>query len=339
MIEIFVDADGCPVKDETYVVATRYGVPVALVANSRMHVPEGFGVELILVEAGPDAADDWIAANVRAGDVVVTGDLPLAARCLAAGALVLGSNGREFSADSIGDLLATRELKSHLRGAGVMTGGPPPLSAKDRSRFQSKLDELVQRGLRAGALARRLAPEERLARRDLARGGPARERRAGEPQPGAHDDGARREVERPPEPDALLEQPRAREQPAPVVHVAADQRQRLRLRVAEVDGDVHQALAEPEHADGRLEALPAPREAERQHGREEELAERAAQEVERLAGDAEEQVAGLVEGEVHAVEEVVLVGEDEPHRVGREKDRQRALPDHAALIGRTPRLS
>jgi uncharacterized protein len=151
VIEIFVDGDGCPVKDETYVVATRYGVRVALVANSRMHVPEGFGVELILVEAGPDAADDWIAENVRAGDVVVTADLPLAARCLAAGARVLGSNGREFSTDSIGDLLATRELKSQLRGAGVMSGGPPPLSAKDRSRFQSKLDELVQRGLREAA--------------------------------------------------------------------------------------------------------------------------------------------------------------------------------------------
>ena len=148
MIEIFVDGDGCPVKDETYVVATRYGVPVALVANSRMYVPEGFGVELVVVDEGPDAADDWIAANVRGGDVVVTADLPLAARCLAVGARVLGSNGREIGEDAIGGLLATRELKSHLRGAGVMTGGPPPLAAKDRSRFQSKLDELVQRGLR-----------------------------------------------------------------------------------------------------------------------------------------------------------------------------------------------
>jgi hypothetical protein len=148
LIEIFVDGDGCPVKDEVYVVATRYGLPVALVANRRVYVPEGFGVELIVVGEGPDVADDWIAANVRAGDVVVTVDLPLAARCLAAGARVLGSDGREFRADSIADLLATRELKSQLRGAGVMTGGPPPLSAKDRSRFQAKLDELVQRGLR-----------------------------------------------------------------------------------------------------------------------------------------------------------------------------------------------
>ena len=148
MLTIYIDADACPVKDETYVVATRYGVPVALVANSRMYVPEGFGVDLILVEAGPDAADDWIAENVRASDVVVTADLPLAARCLAAGAHVLGTNGREFSSESMGDLLATRELKSQLRGAGVMSGGPPPLAQKDRSRFQSKLDELVQRRLR-----------------------------------------------------------------------------------------------------------------------------------------------------------------------------------------------
>lgn len=143
-----MDGDGCPVKDEVYVVSTRYGVPVALVANSRMHVPEGFGVELIVVEAGPDAADDWIAEHVQLGDVVVTADLPLAARCLAAGALVLGTNGREFERDSIGDLLATRELKSQLREAGVMSGGPPPLSGRDRSRFQSKLDELVGRSLR-----------------------------------------------------------------------------------------------------------------------------------------------------------------------------------------------
>jgi uncharacterized protein YaiI (UPF0178 family) len=148
LIEIFIDGDGCPVKDETYVVATRYGVPVALVANSHIYAPEGFGVEMIVVEAGPDVADDWIAEHVQAGDVVVTADLPLAARCLAAGALVLGTNGREFERESIGDLLATRDLKSQLREAGVMSGGPPPISGRDRSRFQSKLDELVQRSLR-----------------------------------------------------------------------------------------------------------------------------------------------------------------------------------------------
>jgi uncharacterized protein YaiI (UPF0178 family) len=148
MIEIFVDGDGCPVKEETYVVATRYGLPVALVANSRLSVPTDLRVEMVLVEQGPDAADDWIVENVRRGDVVVTADLPLAARCVALGARVLGTNGRIFSEDSIGDLVATRDLKGSLREAGVMSGGPPPLSKKDRSRFLSKLDELVQKSLR-----------------------------------------------------------------------------------------------------------------------------------------------------------------------------------------------
>jgi len=148
MIAIFVDADACPVKDEVYVVATRYGVEVALVANSRLYVPDGFGVAMIVVPEGPDAADDWIAERTEPGDVVVTADLPLAARCIAAGARVLGSNGREFDAESIGGLLATRDLKEHLRGAGLQTGGPPPLSDRDRSRFASKLDELVQKSLR-----------------------------------------------------------------------------------------------------------------------------------------------------------------------------------------------
>ncbi|MFP8873803.1 MAG: YaiI/YqxD family protein [Myxococcota bacterium] len=147
-MEIFVDGDGCPVKDETYVVATRYGIPVALVANKRLGIPDGFGIEMVVVDQGPDAADDWIAEHVRAGDVVVTADIPLAARCMEAGARVLGTTGREFTEDSIGDRLAMRELKADLRGAGVMSGGPPALSEKDRSRFLSKLDELVQKGLR-----------------------------------------------------------------------------------------------------------------------------------------------------------------------------------------------
>ena len=148
MIEIFVDGDACPVKDEIYVVSTRYGVPVALVANSRIGVPDGFGVEMVVVSAGPDAADDWIAEHVRPGDVVVTADIPLAARCLERGARVLGTSGRVFTEDSIGGQLATRDLKANLREAGIVSGGPPPISGKDRSRFLSKLDELVQRGLR-----------------------------------------------------------------------------------------------------------------------------------------------------------------------------------------------
>jgi len=154
MIEIFVDGDACPVKDETYVVATRYAVPVALVANSRIAVPHGFGVEMVVVAEGPDAADDWIAEHVRPGDVVVTADIPLAARCLERGARVLGSNGRVFTEDSIGGQLATRDLKANLREAGIVSGGPPPISDKDRSRFASKLDELVQRGLREARAAR-----------------------------------------------------------------------------------------------------------------------------------------------------------------------------------------
>jgi uncharacterized protein YaiI (UPF0178 family) len=147
-IEIFIDADACPVKDEVYVVATRYGIPVALVANSRMYVPHGFGVRSVVVDQGPDAADDWIVENLRPGDVVITGDIPLAARCLEVGAWALGTNGRPFSEDSIGGQLATRGLKASLREAGVVAGGPPPISQKDRSRFLSKLDEVVQRGLR-----------------------------------------------------------------------------------------------------------------------------------------------------------------------------------------------
>jgi uncharacterized protein YaiI (UPF0178 family) len=148
VIKIFVDGDACSVKDEIYVVATRYRVPVALVANSRLSVPEGFGVQLVLVDQGPDAADDWIVENVRPGDVVVTADIPLAARSLDAGARALGTNGRTFGEDSIGSLLATRDLKAYLREAGVTSGGPPPILEKDRSRFLSKLDQLVQKGLR-----------------------------------------------------------------------------------------------------------------------------------------------------------------------------------------------
>ena len=148
MLDIFVDADACPVKDEIYQVAGRYSLHVVLVANSRMKVPSGASVEMIVVEAGPDVADDWIAENIREGDIAVTADIPLAARCLEVGASVLGSNGKPFDEDMIGGALAMRELKSELREVGTIAGGPPPLSAKDRSRFVSRLDELVQRGLR-----------------------------------------------------------------------------------------------------------------------------------------------------------------------------------------------
>jgi uncharacterized protein YaiI (UPF0178 family) len=148
LIAIFVDADACPVKDEVYVVATRHGVRVAVVANAPMYVPQGMGVQLIMVDQGPDAADDWIAENVQPGDVVVTADVPLAARCLAAGGRVLGATGREFDEDSIGGALAIRDLLAQRREAGERTRGPTPLSAKDRGRFLDALERVVQRGLR-----------------------------------------------------------------------------------------------------------------------------------------------------------------------------------------------
>ncbi len=147
MIDIYVDGDACPVKDEIYQVAARHGVYVLLVANSAMRIPDGAGVEMVVVDDGPDAADDWIAEHIRSGDVAVTADIPLAARCLQAGARVLGTQGEPFTEDSIGGALATRELKSELREAGVATGGPPPLSQRDRARFLGCLERLVQQGL------------------------------------------------------------------------------------------------------------------------------------------------------------------------------------------------
>jgi uncharacterized protein YaiI (UPF0178 family) len=147
VIDIYVDADACPVKDEVYQVASRHGVYVYLVANSRMRVPEAAGVEMVVVAEGPDAADDWIAEHIQAGDVAVTADIPLAARCLDAGARVLGTHGDPFTEDSIGSAVAVRDLKSELRESGQMGGGPPPLASRDRSRFSNRLDQLVRQGL------------------------------------------------------------------------------------------------------------------------------------------------------------------------------------------------
>lgn len=148
MTEIFVDGDACPVKDEVYAVAARIGLAVIVVANQRIHVPADLGVEMIVVKEGPDAADDWIAEEIRAGDIVITADIPLAARCLDVGAMALGTNGREFTADSIGSALATREIKASIRESGVVTGGPAPMTARDRSRFSNALDRLVHAAMR-----------------------------------------------------------------------------------------------------------------------------------------------------------------------------------------------
>ena len=151
MTTLYVDGDACPVKEAVYAVAARHRVPVVVVANSYFAVPRNLDVKLVVVDRGLDAADDWIAERARPGDLVVTADLPLAGRCLDAGARVLGTTGRELDDASIGDRLATRALKEHLRGAGQVTGGPPPLTDRDRSRFASKLDALVHRLLRDAA--------------------------------------------------------------------------------------------------------------------------------------------------------------------------------------------
>ncbi len=148
MTEIFVDGDACPVKDEIYAVAARLGLAVVVVANQRINVPRDLGVEMVVVAEGPDAADDWIAEEIREGDIVITADIPLAARCLAVGAYALGTHGRELTPDSIGGALATRDIKAGIRETGVMTGGPPPLSARDRSRFSNELDRIANRALR-----------------------------------------------------------------------------------------------------------------------------------------------------------------------------------------------
>lgn len=149
MIEIFVDGDACPVKDEVYAVAARLGLAVVVVANQRIHVPTDLGVEMVVVEEGPDAADDWIAEEIRRNDVVITADIPLAARCLEVGAFALGTNGREFTPDSIGSALATREIKASIRESGLTTGGPSPITNRDRSRFSNVLDRIVQQAMRS----------------------------------------------------------------------------------------------------------------------------------------------------------------------------------------------
>ncbi|MEW6758971.1 MAG: YaiI/YqxD family protein [Acidobacteriota bacterium] len=144
MAEVFVDADGCPVKEEIYRVAARHRVPVTLVANSRMRVPPYEWITLIVVGAGFDAADDWITAHAGRGDVVVTSDIPLADRCLKKGAKALTPKGNAFTLESIGEAMAGRELLAFLRETGTLTAGPAPFSPRDRSRFLHALDEALR---------------------------------------------------------------------------------------------------------------------------------------------------------------------------------------------------
>ena len=144
-IRIFVDADACPVKPEVYRVAERYGLKVLVVANSFMNVPRSDMIERIIVTQGPDVADDWIVERATANDIVITADIPLAARCVKKGASVIGPTGKPFTDDSMGMVLATRDLLTDLRSAGAVTRGPPPLSRQDVSRFLSALDLAVVR--------------------------------------------------------------------------------------------------------------------------------------------------------------------------------------------------
>ncbi|MBL8690525.1 MAG: YaiI/YqxD family protein [Rhodospirillaceae bacterium] len=148
-IEIYVDADACPVKAEVYRVAERYGIKVFVVSGQLVAIPLNPLIERAVVGDKFDAADDWIAARAHPRSIVVTADIPLAQRALAAGATVIGNTGKPFTKDSIGMAMASRELMSQLRAMGEITGGPKPMAGKDKSRFLSALDEAVNRLKRA----------------------------------------------------------------------------------------------------------------------------------------------------------------------------------------------
>ncbi len=145
---IYVDADACPVKPEVFRVAARHGLPVTLVAAAWMRIPNDPNIRLEVVAQGFDAADDWIVDQVQPGDIVITGDIPLASRSLGKGAAAIGPDGRPFREDNIGDAMATRALLSDLRGAGEITAGPAPFTPRARSQFLQALEQAVQASLR-----------------------------------------------------------------------------------------------------------------------------------------------------------------------------------------------
>ena len=144
-IHILVDADACPVKDEIYKVAWRHEVKVTLVANAFLRIPDHPLIDRVTVDGGFDAADDWIAERSGPRTIVVTADILLADRCLKAGAVVVGPNGKPFTTASIGGAIATRAIMADLRAGIGNSGGPPPFSKVDRSRFLSALDEALVR--------------------------------------------------------------------------------------------------------------------------------------------------------------------------------------------------
>lgn len=149
MLDIYVDGDACPVKSEVYRIALRHGLRVLVVSHGPLRVPEKGRVERVRVKAGFDAADDWIADHIERNDIAITADIPLADRCLKKGARVVSPNGQVFTPASIGDALASRALMEHLRQMGEVTGGPAPFSPADRTRFVSRLGEIIV-GIRSG---------------------------------------------------------------------------------------------------------------------------------------------------------------------------------------------
>jgi uncharacterized protein YaiI (UPF0178 family) len=142
---IFVDADACPVKDEIYRVAIRHNLPVSVVAGNFIRVPQDPLIERVAAGADMDAADNWIAERAGPGDIVVTADIPLASRCVKAGAEVIAPNGKPFTEESIGMTLAVRNLMTDLRSTGEVTGGPKSFTPRDRSTFLSSLDQAIRR--------------------------------------------------------------------------------------------------------------------------------------------------------------------------------------------------
>ncbi len=144
MVDIYIDADACPVKDETIRVAARHGLKTYLVSDGGIRPSQNPLVQLVVVSQGADAADDWIADHIQKADICITNDIPLAARCLDRGALAIKPNGEPFTENSIGMALANRELMQSLRERGEITGGPKPFSKSDRSEFLNRLETTVQ---------------------------------------------------------------------------------------------------------------------------------------------------------------------------------------------------
>lgn len=148
MVEIYVDADACPVKDETVQVAARHSLKIYLISDGGIRPRQNTLVELVIVDQGPDAADDWIADHIQKADICVTNDIPLAARCLERGAMTIRPNGEPFTENGIGMALANRELMQGLRESGEITGGPKPFSKSDRSEFLNRLETTVREAKR-----------------------------------------------------------------------------------------------------------------------------------------------------------------------------------------------